>query len=260
MACAHSFNWRPSGCTSGAPAVVGGDGAEIVGHQRIAALRQRRGQRRFSRARGAAEQHRLAVHPHGAGMQHDLLALMQQDAEHGAENEDRDIGGALVRFRRDHDFAAVVEQKPRDVGNAQEELLAGDLPGRSAGAAIRQVFRHRPAPDRDLRHALGRARNQPRQLDFARRPTALRPDKIALFHAFCSSLPQAPKWRRDLNRIIRKNPSNSNASLRGVMSSPIGGRDKLQFLAAVRLPPVTSPRGGASGYHGGTRERERGHK
>jgi hypothetical protein len=45
----------------------------------------------------------------------------------------------------------------------------------------------------------------------------------------------------DLSGIIGKNQTNSIASLRGVMSSPIEGRDKLQFLAAVHLPPVTSP-------------------
>ena len=56
---------------------VGGERADIVGYQRVATLRQRGSERRFAGARGPAEQHRLAVHPHRAGMQHDLLALVQ---------------------------------------------------------------------------------------------------------------------------------------------------------------------------------------
>jgi hypothetical protein len=66
------------------PQVLGGQRAEIVRHEQIAALRQGCGQRRFTRAGRAAEQHRLAVHPHRAGMEHDLLALVQQNAEHRA--------------------------------------------------------------------------------------------------------------------------------------------------------------------------------
>jgi hypothetical protein len=62
-------------------------------------------------------------------MQHDLLALMQQDAEHGAENKDREIGDTRLAFRLDHDLAAVFEEKPRDVRDPHQELLAGDLPG-----------------------------------------------------------------------------------------------------------------------------------
>ena len=69
------------------------DRADVVGHQRIAALRERRGDRRFARARRAAEQDRLAVDAHRARVQHDLLALMQQNAEHGAEDEDRNVAG-----------------------------------------------------------------------------------------------------------------------------------------------------------------------
>ena len=167
MACAQSFNWRPSGCTSGAPAPFDSDGAEVVGDQRIAALRQSRCQRRFAGARGAGEQHGLAVDPHRAGMQHDLLALVQQNAEHRSEDEDRDIGEACFGFRRQHDLAAVGEEKARDVGDAHEELLAGDLPGRPGRSRAGQAVRHRPAPDGDLRGTLGRARDQPRQADLA---------------------------------------------------------------------------------------------
>jgi len=90
-------------------------------------------------------------------MQHDLLALVQQDAEHRAENEDRDIGDARLRFRRHHDLAAVVEQETRDVGDTEQELLAGDLPGRAGCARGWQAFWHRPAPNRHLRRASGGA-------------------------------------------------------------------------------------------------------
>ena len=124
--------------------------AEIVGHQREAALRQSGGQRRFARARGAAEQHGLAVHAHGAGVQHHLPALMQQDAEHGAGQENRDVGGRDAGGRFEHDLAPAREQEARHVGNAKQETIAGDLPGRAARARLRQGFRHRARPHHDV--------------------------------------------------------------------------------------------------------------
>ena len=60
---------------------------------------------------------------------------------------------AAVRFRRDHDLAAVLEQEAGDIGDAHQELLAGDLPGRPGGAGFRQALRHRAAPNRHLRRA-----------------------------------------------------------------------------------------------------------
>ena len=178
MAWAQSFNCRPSGCTSGAPNRRR-QRAEIVGHQRIAALRQRGGQRRFSRARGTAEQHRLAVDPHRAGMQHDLLALMQQNAEHGAEDEDRNIGRAAARFRRHHDLAAGDEEEAGDVRDAHQELFAGDFPGRAGRGGFRKDGL---APARGESSPAAYAPARPRSIPAGRfrwPPKARKPDRIA---------------------------------------------------------------------------------
>jgi hypothetical protein len=129
------------------------DGANVVGHHRIAALRQHCCERGFAGARRTAEQYRLAVDAHRARMQHDLLALMQQDAEHGAEQKDRDIGGIATRLLLEDDLASVVEQEARHAGNAQQELLAGDLPGRPGGAGVGERIRHCAGPDRHIGQA-----------------------------------------------------------------------------------------------------------
>ena len=100
-------------------------------------------------------------------MQHDLLALMQQDAEHRAKDKDRNIGIARRRFRRHHDVAALGQEEAGDVGDAHEELLAGDLPGRAGRGLAGKLFWNLAAADRDLRRTLGRARDQPRQVDLA---------------------------------------------------------------------------------------------
>jgi len=65
------------------------------------------------------------------------------------------VGG--LRFRRHHDFAAVIEEKAGDVGDAHEKLLAGDLPDRPGRGRIRQPLRHLPPADRHLRCAFGDA-------------------------------------------------------------------------------------------------------
>ena len=127
--------------------------ADIVGDQGIAALRERRGERRFAGARGAAEQHRPTIDPHRAGVEHDLLALVQEDAKHGAEDEDRDVGLARRRLRLNHDGVAAGKKKPGDVRNPHQELASRDLPRRPGGAGVRQFLRHLAAADRHLRRA-----------------------------------------------------------------------------------------------------------
>ncbi|MEI9806356.1 MAG: hypothetical protein WDN48_20865 [Pseudolabrys sp.] len=76
-------------------------------------------------------------------MQHDLLALMQQNTEHGAENEDRGVGNVAAGFELELDLAALAQHEPRDAGNPQQELFAGDLPGGTRLAGIVQRRRNR---------------------------------------------------------------------------------------------------------------------
>jgi hypothetical protein len=70
---------------------------KFIGNQPIAALTQRRGERRFARARRPAEQDRLAAHLDRACVKDDLLALMQQNPEHRPEDEDGNVFSARLR-------------------------------------------------------------------------------------------------------------------------------------------------------------------
>ena len=82
-------------------------------------------------------------------MQHDLLALMQQDAEHRSDKENRDVAGLGAGLGLEHDLAPAAQQKARDARNAKQEPVAGDLPG---GAPLGGVFQdggHRRGAHRD---------------------------------------------------------------------------------------------------------------
>jgi hypothetical protein len=69
-------------------------------------------------------------------VQNNLLALVQQNAEGGAEQEYRNVGflGAGFGFKRD--LAALSQQKPRDIRDAHQEPFALDLPGRPRCAGL----------------------------------------------------------------------------------------------------------------------------
>jgi hypothetical protein len=106
--------------------------AERQGDFQPGTMRNRKtAKRRFSGSRGAAEHNRSVVYTHRARMQHDLFALMHQDAEGGAEDEDRNIAGIGAGLGFKCDLVAGGEQETRHTGNAQQKLLAGDLPGRT---------------------------------------------------------------------------------------------------------------------------------
>ena len=123
------------------------DGADIVRHQRDSrAAASAAASVDLPAPEGSAEQHGAAVHAHRAGVQHDLPALVQQDAEDRADDEDRDVGRRRRRARLEGDVAAVAEQKARDAGNAQQKPPAGDLPGRPDGAG---AFQRLAAPARN---------------------------------------------------------------------------------------------------------------
>src|SRR5215471_4420103 len=113
-----------------APVRLQSDRTNIIRNQPIAAVRQGGGKRRFSRARIAAKRYSLPVHLDRARVQNDLLALMEQDAEYSAEEENWNVLGARLRFRRKYDLVAIFQQESRDVGNIQQKLFTGDLPDR----------------------------------------------------------------------------------------------------------------------------------
>jgi hypothetical protein len=101
-------------------------------------------------------------------VQHDLLALMQQDSKDGAEDEDRDVGVVGAGLRLEGDVASIAEQEARHIRNAQQEAPIGDLPGRARRACALKRSGHRLAPYRHVgRPAIGRHRDQSRQGDLA---------------------------------------------------------------------------------------------
>jgi len=110
-------------------------------------LRQRCGNRRLAGARRAAKQDSLAGDAHRAGVQHDLAALVQQNAERGAENENRNVTGVAPGLRLERNLFAVTQQETRDAGNAQQKLFVRDLPSRAFGAGVFEHSGDRASPD-----------------------------------------------------------------------------------------------------------------
>jgi hypothetical protein len=108
-----------------------------------------------------------AADPHAAGMQDDLRALMQQDAEHGSQKEDRHLLLGRPLFGLDDNMAAVTEQETRNIWNPQQKTVARGLPGRAALGCILQCVGNRAHRDGHIRRLqrLIRRRDQPRQHD-----------------------------------------------------------------------------------------------
>ena len=83
-------------------------------------------------------------------MQHHLTALMEQNPQHGASQENRDVAGFDACRRFKYDLTAAAEQKTRHGRNTEEEAITGDLPGRAARAGLGQCLRHRAGAHEDV--------------------------------------------------------------------------------------------------------------
>src|SRR6185312_1888213 len=212
------------------------DRAEVVGHERIAALCQRRGQRRFSCPRQAAEQHRLAVHAHRAGVQHDLLALMQQYSEHSAEEEYANVACFGAGLWLEYDLAPIAEQEARNVRDPHEKPPVGDLPRGAGGAGIFESPGYRSAPDRHVeRTGIGHQGDQARQRDLAadRQPgNAIEMHCRYLFRPPRSLMPELPAWRGDLERFTGYSPFQTR-----LFCGDGGGNNTADSSASARCRP-----------------------
>ena len=96
-------------------------------------------------------------------MQDDLFALMQQNTEYSSENEDRNVFGACLQLRSEHDLFAVLQHELSNIRHAQVKTLARYLPGRADNARFVQTPREPARANRDLWNRTGFASDEPRQ-------------------------------------------------------------------------------------------------
>jgi len=82
------------------------------------------------RNEGAEEERRPSVQLDAAGVQHHQAALVQQDAEHRADQEGHDVAPLRRRFRLVADGPAARQQEPGDARDPAPEPIGAHRPGR----------------------------------------------------------------------------------------------------------------------------------
>ncbi len=92
---------------------------------------------------------------------------MQQNAEDGAEDEDRRVRQTRIGHGLEIDGRAFCQQKARDSGHITQKSIARDLPARAKrGRAVQTIGRRRPADTHlGIRHAI--RFDRAREFDFA---------------------------------------------------------------------------------------------
>ena len=128
----------------------------VVGQHGVAALDERRDQRRLAGARTAREQHRAGSDPDGAGMKGHDAPLLQQGGEHRAGEKDAYLVVAAAA-RLDEDVAAVRDPVAGDAGHVQQEGAGGGFPQAVPVGGRGERRRRRADADRHVRFAVRKA-------------------------------------------------------------------------------------------------------
>ena len=79
-----------------------------------------------------------------------MVALVQQDAERRAEDENGHVRNVAARLQLIDDLTPFLQEEPGDVRDAEQEMLAGDLPGRARVGGVVQRDRDRSAAHHDI--------------------------------------------------------------------------------------------------------------
>jgi len=117
------------GVDAGNAVIADLDRALVVGNKRIALFAKRGGQGGFARAGLPTKQHCLAADQHRAGMEDDMIALVEQHAEHATRQEYRHILQFGIVLSLEGDRMSAFQQKARDMRNTHQETPVGALPG-----------------------------------------------------------------------------------------------------------------------------------
>ncbi|WP_147395078.1 hypothetical protein [Azospirillum cavernae] len=139
--------WQDGGHT----AVIEADGGDVVANEITTRLAKRRRQGGFPGAGDAAQGHPPAPIRKGGGVQNKLSALMKQDAEGGAQQEGRGVGGGRRRVEINDNLVSIRDEETRDLWNPKQKSGVVKLPRRpDPNCGVQRCWR-RAAPNAHIR-------------------------------------------------------------------------------------------------------------
>ena len=155
------------GQAQGQARLVEADHADVVAQYLVAGAAEMGGQGRFARSRRAGEGIGAAAGDDRIGVERQQAALMAEDAECRAEQEQPEIALGPVAGGIDDDLAAAADQIARDAVDGQHDRVAGDLEPPTRGLPVRKRLGQAAEPDVDDRPRAGLlGRNQLGERDF----------------------------------------------------------------------------------------------